>query len=105
MRPPVHGPDLGPGDYLLPLLRRVRLSQREQTVLMVILDSPVPMTSRAVSRRTGFAYSHAKAVVRTLIAWGILLRQPEGVSFQPDPTRWGLPGEPLLPMNSNPRQT
>ena len=83
------GTDPSPGDYLVSLLRRFSLSQRQQAVILVVLLSPDPLTSRAIARKTGLAYSHAKAIVRTLIAWGFLTRAPRGVSFQSDPGRWG----------------
>jgi hypothetical protein len=82
------GTDPGPGDHLLTLLRHFRLSRREQVVI-VVLRSPAPLTSREVARRTQMAYSHAKAVSRELVGWGILERTPNGLRFQTDPERWG----------------
>jgi hypothetical protein len=92
------GTDVGPsapGDQFLSLLRRIRLTRREQQIVLAVLLAPGPLTALAVAKHTGLHYSHAKATARTLIAWGILTRTPEGLVFQPDPTRWGPP--PALP--------
>ena len=39
-------------------------------------------------------YSHAKSIVRTLVAWRILNRTSAGVSFQAESSRWGPPSGP-----------
>ncbi len=83
---------VGPGDLLLSLLRRFRLSRREQAIVIVVLLERAPITGLEVARKTRLAYSHAKAVIRTLVDWQILTRTPVGLIFQPDPTRWGPPG-------------
>jgi len=80
-----------PGDQLLSLLRQIRLTGREQQIVLAVLLAPEPLTALAVAKRTRLHYSHTKAIARTLIAWGILSRTPEGLAFQPDPTRWGPP--------------
>ncbi len=80
---------LKPLDALLSLLR-FRLSRREQSVVLAVLLAVEPLTSREVACRTRLAYSHAKATVRTLVAWRILTRPPQGLLFQPDPARWRL---------------
>ena len=91
---PTQGTNSSPEDLLVSLLR-FRLSRREQAVVLAILLSPTPLTARTVAKRTRLAYSHAKAVARTLVAWKILTRTPAGLSFQPDSTRWGPPKIPL----------
>ena len=83
------GTDLRPGDHLLSLMRRFRLSRRAQKVIVSVLLASAPLTAREISRRTKLAYPHAKSVVRGLIRWGILERTPAGIQFQPDPARWG----------------
>jgi hypothetical protein len=83
-----------PGDQLLSLLRQIRLTRREQQIVLAVLLAPEPLTALAVAKRTRLHYSHTKAVVRTLIAWGILTRTPEGLRFQPDPSNWGPPPVP-----------
>ena len=79
------------GDRLLSLLRRIRLRPREQRVIVAVLLSPRPLTVRQLAVQEKLHYSHAKATVRELIAWGIVDRTPEGVSFQSDAPIWGPP--------------
>ncbi len=85
---------VGPGDLLLSLLRRWRLSNREQAVVITVLLASGPITALEVARKTRRAYTHTKAVIRTLVNWGILRRTPEGLVFQPDPNGWGPPTVP-----------
>ncbi len=85
---------IGPGDLLLSLLRRCRLSRREQAIVITVLLAPSPLTSLEIARQTRLAYAHAKAVIRALVDWRILKRTPEGLAFQPDPARWGPPTVP-----------
>ena len=73
------GTDLRPGDLLLSLMRRFRLSHREQVLIVNVLSAPAPLTARQLAECCGLAYSHTKAVVRTLIAWNILERTSEGL--------------------------
>jgi hypothetical protein len=86
-----------PGDLLLSLLRRCRLSRREQAIIIAVLLAQRPITAREAARRTGLAYSHAKAVIRGLMAWGILTRTPAGLSFEAEPSHWGPPMVPRPP--------
>ena len=88
------GTDLSPGDLLWSLLCRFRLSHREQQIIVKVLLAPAPLTSWQLARRAGLAYSHTKAVVRSLIAWDILEKTPEGIRFQPDAARWRPPSPP-----------
>src|SRR2546425_12767407 len=81
---------------LLSLLR-FGLTRREQMVVRAILLAPKPPTASEVAKRTGLAYSHVKATVRTLIAWGMLTRNSEGLCFQSERSRWGPPTVPVLP--------
>ncbi|PYM85484.1 MAG: hypothetical protein DME09_05510 [Candidatus Rokuibacteriota bacterium] len=88
------GPEVGSrgaGDHFLSLLLRVPLTRREQRVALAVLLSPTPLTALAVAKQTRLAYSHTKAIVRTLVTWGILIRRPDGLYFQPDPGRWQAP--------------
>ena len=78
---------------LLSLLR-FRLSPREQNILRAVILAPTPPTAWQVAKRTHLAYSHAKATVRTLIAWGMLTRTPKGLCFQTEPAHWGPPAVP-----------
>jgi hypothetical protein len=91
---------LEPGDVLgaalLPLLR-FGLTRREQLVVRAILLSRTPPSALKVAKRTGLAYSHVKAAVRTLVAWQILTRSAEGLCFQPEASRWGPPTVPVPP--------
>ncbi len=89
------GANSSPEDPLLSLLR-FKLTRREQTVVLTILLSPTPLTARTISKRTRLAYSHTKAVVRTLVAWRILHRTPAGVSFQTESSHWGPPRNPSI---------
>ena len=87
------GTNSSPENPLLSLLR-FKLTRREQAVVFTILLSPTPLTARTIAMRTRLAYSHAKAVVRTLVAWRILIRTPAGVSFQAESSHWGPPRDP-----------
>ncbi len=87
------GTESSPEDLSRSLLR-FRLSRREQAVVLAILRSQTPLTAWALAKRTQLAYPHTKAVVRTLIAWRILTRTPEGVAFQADTGLWGPPTGP-----------
>lgn len=78
------------------LIRCIRLTPRELLVVLTVLLAPGPLTALAVAEQTRLHYSHAKAVARTLIAWGILTRTPEGLCFQPDSSRWGPPSVPAF---------
>src|SRR5205823_1776923 len=93
----IPGTDVSPftaGDRLLSLLRRFRLRPREQQVIVAVLVSPRPLTVRQLAAQEKLHYSHAKATVRELVAWGILSRTPRGLAFQPEPSRWGSPTTP-----------
>jgi len=88
------GPDFGSrgaGDNFLSLLLRVPLTRREQRVAAAVLLSPIPLTALAVAKQTHLAYSHTKAIVRTLVTWGILVRRSDGLYFQTDSGRWRSP--------------
>jgi hypothetical protein len=93
VRQTTQGTNSSPEDLLLSLLR-FKLTRREQTVVFTILLSPTPLTARTIAKRTRLAYSHAKTVVRTLVAWRILIRTPAGVSFQAESSHWGPPRDP-----------
>ena len=88
---------LSAGDLLLSLLQRFRLSRREQVIVVTVLTAAGPLTVKELAGRRRLAYSHAKAVVRTLVAWRILTRTPTGLLFQPDPALWGPPRDPIQP--------
>jgi hypothetical protein len=82
-------------DALLSLATQVRLSGSEWRVLALVLAAGEPVNARELARRLrgprGFVkiYPHVKAAVRGLVAWELLERGPGGLTFQPDPARWG----------------
>src|SRR5262252_5141961 len=78
-------------------LLRFRLTPREQLVVRAILRAPTPPTAANVAKRTGLAYSHAKATVRNLVAWRFVSWSSQGLCFQPDASRWGPPMVPMPP--------
>lgn len=79
---------------MLSLLRRFRLSGREQLIVVNVLIAACPITAKELARRSRLAYAHAKSVVRTLVAWQILTRTPQGLSLQSDSSAWGPPKDP-----------
>ncbi len=80
------------GEWLEALAVRVRLYRVEWRVLAIVLSSPRPVSASSVAKRLRLDYCLVKRVVRDLEAWGILERTPAGLRFEPDHTRWGLPG-------------
>ena len=86
------------GGALLSLLQ-FGLSRREQIVIRAVLIAPSPPTAWELANRTRLPYSHVKATVRILIAWGMLTRTAEGLCFQPEASRWGPPAAPVPPNN------
>ena len=93
----------GAGDHFLSLLLRVPLTRREQRVAAAVLLSPTPLTALAVAKQTRLAYSHTKAIVRTLVTWGILIRRSDGLYFEPDPGRWQAPADRDRPTPRRPK--
>jgi hypothetical protein len=79
----------------LALSRQVRLSGLEWRVVLFVFAAPEPVSARAIARRlhgsrgAARAYPHVKAIVRRLIARGLIERTPEGLWFETDPRRWG----------------
>ena len=84
------------GEALFTLLRRCRLTRREQQVIVAVLGAETPLTAMALAKRTRLHYSHCKAVVRELVAWNILERTRDGLRFRPSSKRWGPPNEATL---------
>ena len=82
-----------PGTWLdlLATTRKAKLFSAEWRIVAVVLASPRPVTAARIAQRLRLAPTHARRTVRTLVAWGILQRTPEGVAFQPDPAHWGSP--------------
>jgi len=73
----------------------VKLRGAEWNVLAIVLATREPVNAAEVARhlrgprRYRKIYPHVKAAVRDLVAWGLLERSPDGLTFQPDPARWG----------------
>ena len=85
-------PDVSvPGDKLVPLLHQVKLSGSEWRVVITVLISSRPVSARQLAVVLRLDYGFVKRIVRGLVAWRILSATPEGLSFQPDPTRWAAP--------------
>lgn len=84
-----------PGAFLEALATRLRLHRTEWRIVALILAAPGPVSARAIAKRLGIAYSPVKRSVRDLIAWRILERVPTGIVFQPDPAKWGPPGDQI----------
>lgn len=84
-----------PGTWLdlLATTRQAKLFSAEWRVVAVVLSSPRPVSAAAIAKRLRLAPTHARRTVRGLVAWGVLRRTPEGVTFQPDASRWGSPAE------------
>jgi len=82
-----------PGTWLdlLATTRRAKLFSAEWRVVAIVLASPRPVTAAYIAKHLKLAPTHARRTVRGLVAWGVLRRTPEGVTFQPDPSRWGPP--------------
>lgn len=85
------GPIVVPGDRLAPLLHRIRLSGSEWRIVIPVLLSPGPVSTRQDAKRLRLAYSPVKRLVRGLVAWNILQHTRDGLLFQSDPTRWASP--------------
>jgi hypothetical protein len=73
--------------------------------MAVVLGADTPLTARTVAERARLHYSHCKAVVRGLVAWGLLERTSEGLRFQPDHARWGPPKEAVPKPQGRSNQT
>src|SRR6059036_3961606 len=76
------------GDVLVPLLHRVRLNGSEWRIVVAVLISSRPVSARELALGLRLDYGFVKRIVRGLVAWRILSATPEGLSFQPDATRW-----------------
>jgi len=76
------------GDVLVPLLHRVRLNGSEWRIVVAVLISSRPVSARELALGLRLDYGFVKRIVRGLVAWRILSATPEGLSVQPDATRW-----------------
>ena len=76
------------GDVLVPLLHRVRLNGSEWRIVVAVLISSRPVSARELALDLRLDYGFVKRIVRGLVAWRILSATPEGLSVQPDATRW-----------------
>lgn len=87
-----------PGTWLdlLATTRQAKLFSVEWRVVAVVLSSPRPVTAATIAKRLRLVPTHARRIVRSLVAWGVLRRDPEGVSFQFDESRWGSPADRRL---------
>src|SRR5439155_17361108 len=82
------------GDVLVPLLHRVRLNGSEWRIVVAVLISSRPVSARELALGLRLDYGFVKRIVRALVAWRILSATPEGLSFQPDATRWAAAAAP-----------
>src|SRR5437879_3534012 len=76
------------GNVLVPLLHRVRLNGSEWRIVVAVLISSRPVSARELALGLRLDYGFVKRIVRGLVAWRILSATPEGLSVQPDATRW-----------------
>ena len=76
------------GAVLVPLLHRVRLNGSEWRIVVAVLISSRPVSARELALGLRLDYGFVKRIVRGLVAWRILSATPEGLSVQPDATRW-----------------
>src|SRR3989442_11160645 len=63
-------------------------------IVVAVLISSRPVSARQIALPPGFDYGFVKRIVRGLVAWRILTATPEGLSFQPDVTRWAAAAAP-----------
>jgi hypothetical protein len=90
---------LPPGAPLAPVLAalaygasRARFYDRERRLVLAVL-AEAPPSARRLAARLRRPYSHVKADVRALLAWGVLVRDSAGgLRVDPDPGRWCAPG-------------
>jgi len=85
------GPNLVPGRWLANLAFGLRLSGVEWRIVSLVLAVARPLTTRRIAKYLRLEYTHAKRGVRSLIAWKILQRSPDGLVFQSDYRLWGDP--------------
>jgi len=85
------GPNPVPRVWLANLAVGLRLSGVEWRILSLVLAMPRPLTTRRIAKYLRLEYTHAKRGVRSLIAWKILQRSPDGLVFQPDYRLWEDP--------------
>jgi len=52
------------------------------------------VSARQIALALRLDYGFVKRIVRGLVAWRILSATPEGLSFQPDVTRWAAAAAP-----------
>ena len=57
-------------------------------IVVAVLISSRPVSARQIALALRLDYGFVKRIVRGLVAWRILSATPEGLSFQPDATRW-----------------
>ena len=67
------------------------LSPMECRVVLLILGMPKPVSARWIAKHLGLEYTHTKRAVRSLVAWNIVQRSPDGLVFQPDFRLWHQP--------------
>jgi hypothetical protein len=80
-----------PRAWLRALAIGLTLSPMECRCVLLILGMPKPVYARWLAKRLGLEYTHAKRAVRSLVAWNIVQRSPDGLVFQPDFRLWHPP--------------
>jgi hypothetical protein len=80
-----------PRAWLRALAIALMLSPMEWRVVLLIIGMPKPVSARWLAKRLGLKYTHAKRAVRSLVAWNIAQRSPDGLVFQPDFRLWHRP--------------
>src|SRR5437870_10571574 len=60
----------------------------EWRIVVAVLISSRPVSARELALGLRLDYGFVKRIVRGLVAWRILSATPEGLSVQPDATRW-----------------
>jgi hypothetical protein len=95
MNPPERrGPAPVPGvprAWLRALAIGLTLSPMECRCVLLILGMPKPVSGRRLAKHLGLEYTHTKRAVRSLVAWNIVQRLPDGLVFQPDFKVWRQP--------------
>jgi hypothetical protein len=88
------GPARGPGvprEWLRTLAIALTLPPTESRVVLLTLGMPTPQSAWWIGKHLELEYSHTKRAIRSLVAWKILQRSPDGLVFQPDYRLWQRP--------------
>ena len=80
-----------PRAWLRALAIGLTLSPMECRCVLLILGMPKPVSARWLAKHLSLEYTHVKRAVRSLAAWNIVQRSPDGLVFQPDFRLWHEP--------------